>query len=287
MNEAFDELAKALAEDVSRREALRRVGGVLAGTLLASFGLKTAWGACPQGKTLCSGKCVNLQTDDKNCGSCGTVCSRGQSCVNGTCTSGGGGGGGGGCPSGQTKCNGKCVDLATDPNNCGSCGHVCPYGTNQLCCSGTCVEQWNDRQNCGTCGNTCSSDKFCVSGVCTCEYWQTDCDGTCFNLQNDSANCGSCGHACGSGETCCNWACTSLLSDPNNCGYCNRRCPSNYVCNNGTCACPSNWNICGAGCCPPTSGNLPYVGCLDSPSPCGAYWCYYSDGTNWTYACPS
>jgi hypothetical protein len=28
----------------------------------------------------CSGRCVNLQTDDNNCGSCGTVCSGGKHC---------------------------------------------------------------------------------------------------------------------------------------------------------------------------------------------------------------
>src|SRR5262249_39824432 len=71
MNQAFEERARALGEDPSRREALRRVGSVLGAALLASFGLKTAWGACPSGKTPCSGKCVSLQTDDKNCGSCG------------------------------------------------------------------------------------------------------------------------------------------------------------------------------------------------------------------------
>jgi hypothetical protein len=28
----------------------------------------------------CSGRCVNIQTDDNNCGSCGTVCSGGKHC---------------------------------------------------------------------------------------------------------------------------------------------------------------------------------------------------------------
>src|SRR5207253_4820884 len=30
-----------------------------------------------------------------------------------------------GCPSGQSFCGDVCVDLQTDNNNCGSCGHVC------------------------------------------------------------------------------------------------------------------------------------------------------------------
>jgi hypothetical protein len=43
--------------------------------------------ACPSGETACSGACVNEQTDDHNCGSCGHVCPSGVSCTNGTCPS--------------------------------------------------------------------------------------------------------------------------------------------------------------------------------------------------------
>jgi hypothetical protein len=44
MTHSFDELAKALAGEISRRETLRRLGGVLVGALLVSLGLKPAWG---------------------------------------------------------------------------------------------------------------------------------------------------------------------------------------------------------------------------------------------------
>jgi hypothetical protein len=100
MEHQFDELAKALAEGMSRREALRRVGSVLTGALLTAAGLGSAWGQGRRG-------------------------------------GGGGGGGGGGCPSGQTKCKGTCVNLQTNSQNCGSCGHVCASG--QVCCNGTCT----------------------------------------------------------------------------------------------------------------------------------------------------
>lgn len=41
-------------------------------------------GTCPAGQTLC-GRCVNLQTDNNNCGRCGNVCSAGQFCNMGMC----------------------------------------------------------------------------------------------------------------------------------------------------------------------------------------------------------
>jgi hypothetical protein len=43
MKNRFDELAKDLARGISRREALRRLGGGLAGALLLSLGLPKAW----------------------------------------------------------------------------------------------------------------------------------------------------------------------------------------------------------------------------------------------------
>jgi hypothetical protein len=40
-------------------------------------------------------------------------------------------------------CNGRCIDVLHDPDNCGACGNVC--GAQQACalgvCSSTCSEQ--------------------------------------------------------------------------------------------------------------------------------------------------
>jgi len=44
MEHRFDELAKALAEGMPRREALRRLGGGLASLLLASLDVERSWG---------------------------------------------------------------------------------------------------------------------------------------------------------------------------------------------------------------------------------------------------
>jgi hypothetical protein len=39
------------------------------------------------------------------------------------------------CPAGQTACGGTCVDLTSDPNNCGGCGLTCSSG----CTAGECL----------------------------------------------------------------------------------------------------------------------------------------------------
>jgi hypothetical protein len=145
----FDELAKALAQGVSRREALRRLGGGMAGALLMSLGVGNAWGQaggggrpCPNpGEIRCDGVCVNPRTDPDNCGRCGNLCPAGVTCVNGTC-----GGPTGGCPSGQTRCSGTCVNLATDFFNCGSCRHACAAG--QFCSRGSCVNACSNPVDC-------------------------------------------------------------------------------------------------------------------------------------------
>jgi hypothetical protein len=81
---------------------------------------------CPSGKTSCSGKCVDLQTDFSNCGSCGQDCNLahggggGYVCHAGICDA---------CPFDSLYCDGKCVEISQ--TNCGSCGHAC--GAGQTC----------------------------------------------------------------------------------------------------------------------------------------------------------
>jgi hypothetical protein len=63
MNNKFDELAKGLAESVTRRQALKRFGASLAGMALACFGLAnraeggTKGGNCDPPKWCTSGCC--------------------------------------------------------------------------------------------------------------------------------------------------------------------------------------------------------------------------------------
>ena len=87
------------------------------------------------GLTLCNGACSDTTTDPRNCGGCagdgGTVCSPGQVCAPSPLADGGLSGT---CQvlCGETVCSGACVDITTDPGNCGGCagdgGTVCAQG---------------------------------------------------------------------------------------------------------------------------------------------------------------
>src|SRR5215216_2820811 len=120
---SFDELAKGLASGtLSRGKAIRLVGGALLGAALGSFP-GVAWAddcrrlgrecrrdsqccskncvrrgddkvcGCPEGKSRCGLRCVNLKRNENHCGECFNRCAAGQECVRGECQ-------GGGCPSG-------------------------------------------------------------------------------------------------------------------------------------------------------------------------------------------
>jgi hypothetical protein len=91
MNNKFDELAKGLAQSVTRRQALKRFSVGLAGMALACFGLATKAEAsggvcknygsgCKSYADCCSGICLN--------GKCG--CRTNSDCTKGTnfCASG-------------------------------------------------------------------------------------------------------------------------------------------------------------------------------------------------------
>ncbi len=113
---SFDELARGLASgSVSRRQALKLLGGALLGGLLASIpGVAFAQPAVP-GSTLPPQSKAPIPTP-------GTPPA-----------------GTGGCPAGLTNCGGLCFDLQTDNCNCGACGNVCAgSGLGRCCGSGVC-----------------------------------------------------------------------------------------------------------------------------------------------------
>ncbi|XP_039013716.1 stigma-specific STIG1-like protein 1 [Hibiscus syriacus] len=64
----------------------------------------------------------------------------------------------------STCCGNKCMDLATDDNNCGACNMKCKY--REVCCRGECVDIAYDKRNCGACNHRCQPGEFCVYGMC-------------------------------------------------------------------------------------------------------------------------
>jgi hypothetical protein len=87
----------------------------------------------------------------------------------------------GACPAGMTACDGRCVDLRSDPDNCGRCDNECQENHGQVCsngkcaakcastlsnCTGACVDEQTDPANCGACGLACGCDQTCSGGVC-------------------------------------------------------------------------------------------------------------------------
>lgn len=86
--------------------------------------------ACPAGRTLCNGACVDAASDPSNCGGCGNACGPSATCSGGTCL-------GILCARPLVLCNGACVDVRSDPNHCGACGSVCASGAR--CELGACL----------------------------------------------------------------------------------------------------------------------------------------------------
>ncbi len=154
------------------------------------------------GGVLCGTSCTNLSGDDANCGSCGNVCAKDESCVGGVCQA---------C---SPVCGGVCTDLGSDHAHCGSCGHACLASqtcTNGVCvtcstlCAGACADLVWDELNCGACGNACLVSEVCFNGIC--KACSTLCAGACTDLTTDQRNCGSCGNACAPGDSCVGGAC--------------------------------------------------------------------------------
>jgi hypothetical protein len=334
-----------MAEGIPRREALRRVIGVLAGAVLGTLELagpavagtrtsvcnqycasqftdshdrnvcKSICQSCPSvtllcgrpndinslvcctSGTCCNGSCVDLASNQSNCGACGNVCAPGLHCVGGACS----------CPFGASLCFSPttgapyCTDLSTDPYNCGQCANVCPQGMTcsggvcvgacsapkTLCPKGSCVDLSSDPLNCGACGTVCPQGYRCSGGKCqpVCPPQQTNCGGACVDLSSDPNNCGACGVVCPTGQMCvagvcqpscptgytvCNGACVDLSSSILNCGACGHACDApNAVmaCVNGACviqACNYGYADCnnqgGDGC---------EVNVLSDPNNCG------------------
>ena len=138
------------------------------------------------------------------------------------------------CQVGQDCCGGACIDVTSDPANCGSCNAACAPG--ETCAAGQC--------SCGMGGNHCTAPRSC-------------CNNACDDLLADVKNCGVCGMACANGEQCANGLCG------NGGGGCNPPCAAGQQCINGQCS--GGGNNCNPPC---PQGQTCVFGILCMPTPC-------------------
>ncbi|MBL8685462.1 MAG: hypothetical protein JNK05_40175 [Myxococcales bacterium] len=134
------------------------------------------------------------------------------------------GGCGAGCASGQTCCDGQCVDLQSSPMACGRCGQACPGTT---CANGSCtnacrlgfgdcdgnmvngceVDLATSTAHCGRCMAACSqinANSVCRAGRCEfagCLMGFENCNGNLPDgcetaIDSDLRNCGDCSLQC-------------------------------------------------------------------------------------------
>jgi hypothetical protein len=97
--------------------------------------------------------CVDLTSDPENCGSCGASCGT-ESCVGSMCQN----------PNACTPPFGVCPAPYTCLNS-GMCG--CDPSTPDYCVgTNSCVDLGSDPENCGTCGHSCGA-QTCVGGTCS------------------------------------------------------------------------------------------------------------------------
>jgi len=145
---------------------------------------------CPAGTLTCK----NDFTDFQCCGS-GEVCVNVFGCVTpcdscskrdifGECQSS--------CTGSEVCCNGSCVDIHTDPNNCGACGNACETGA--YCCTTTdgtsgCCANGSYCVNCNGFGcvdpdtTGCGSDAVCCdNSVLYCPESEQCCYGTDYHV---------------------------------------------------------------------------------------------------------
>lgn len=227
---------------------------------------------CLGGSVNCAGVCVELQSDNRNCGACATVCDATHTCISGNCSPLSAPA----CPAGQVSCAGACVDPQTDETHCGAsgacggaqagaacaAGQVCSGGTCALTCQaglvdcgGKCIDPLSDAAHCGAsgacsggeAGTVCAAGQVCSAGACglTCQAGLVACDGKCIDPVTDRAFCGASAGCSGAG--------TGAI------------CAAGQVCSGGSCAlsCQAGLLACGSKCIDPRTDRA-YCGATGS-----------------------
>jgi len=250
VDHSVDALARGLADGtVSRRKALRLMGGVLLGGTLASIpGI--AWAKnnpkckkdsqCSAGQGCCNGVCTPLGTTE-NCIACGNKCSGAD----------------------PICCGGICLNSTNNDRNCGCCECSCEqFG--QHCCDKVCVDWNSDNNNCGSCGRTCDPTpptcESCSGGGCT----KTQCPGQLIlDPSGQTCDCVCPASKTRCGNNCCDSGCEGCNPDTLTCeNLCESEFGTGWRCCDGSCFGPTDQRHCG-GC-----GNNCFVKCNSGSAHC-------------------
>jgi hypothetical protein len=204
------------------------------------------------------------------------------------------------------SCQGTCVDLLSNAQNCGTCGTrcaptaTCSKGECACATAGTtscptgCFNLDTDSSNCGACGNYCPLGTTCTGGVCQCGASLTACTGTCVDLTTSRTNCGKCGSACPLNATCtaskcactnpaltaCDTLCTDMKTDLKNCGACGAACKATELCTAGTCTACADTTL-------PATSTVSYSGTATAIRARAAYCSSGVDGTALSWTAPT
>jgi hypothetical protein len=217
-------------------------------------------GACCQ--NFFGATCTDLTSDPQNCGGCSVQCPSGQTCAGGLCS-----GSVSPCLAGRRDAycdldagtsllccaGGGCVNVDSDPANCGYCGYACNPGLSCIssqcvatscssatagdaceagdggqggCCGTACLDLAADPDNCGACGTKCAQVETCQQGSCVIAQCSPTYQG---------APCDVDGGGYLYLGSCCGTACADTQSDPANCGLCGNSC-GDGGCNGGSCS---------------------------------------------------
>ena len=224
---------------------------------------------CPAPLRECDGKCIDVRSDQGNCGECKKSCKKGQFCARMACQ----------CPADLLMCGGDCIDVQSDIKNCGGCGKACESGLlcdkgacvvgclnpKQKVCDKACVDTNENVYHCGGCGKACAADQRCRGGKCLCSVEQSNCSGKCVDVNTNREHCGSCGKACKKGDICvngrcvldcpkdtfpsaCYGGCFNLQTSSKHCGGCGKACSADKRCSRGQCVCSAQEIKCGGSC---------------------------------------
>jgi len=164
MSNRFDELAKGLASGLTRRDALKRVAGGLAGLLFADVAL----GSKAQAADTCPDYCRSIGINPGGGNAFGKCVSNCAHCKN----SGGTPCGADGCCTGTDVCdNGVCTPPITHVcTGCLGCGVLVPCGASGECACFTRTDGgacYCSNLGSGLCADfpVCSSDADCTGGA--------------------------------------------------------------------------------------------------------------------------